>query len=78
MKNYLRFSHTLWMFKRSSRSVFFRLQDTTRTVVFRKSHLWNPQYGVEDQGWLSWFTIAGMLEKITVYGNGTSKRCSLY
>lgn len=51
-----------------------------RTVVFRKSCVYGThQYGVEDQGWLSWFAIAGMIgKKITVYGNGKQVRDVLY
>jgi CDP-paratose 2-epimerase len=51
-----------------------------RTVVFRKSCIYGThQYGVEDQGWLSWFAIAGIIgKKITVYGNGKQVRDVLY
>jgi len=37
------------------------------------------QFGVEDQGWVAWFTIATILEKpITIYGNGKQVRDVLY
>ncbi len=51
-----------------------------RTVVFRQSCIYGPrQYGVEDQGWVAWFTIAALLEKsITIYGDGMQVRDVLY
>jgi CDP-paratose 2-epimerase len=37
------------------------------------------QFGVEDQGWLAWFTIATIMEKpITIYGDGKQVRDILY
>jgi CDP-paratose 2-epimerase len=37
------------------------------------------QFGVEDQGWVAWFTIATVLEKpITIYGDGKQVRDVLY
>jgi CDP-paratose 2-epimerase len=41
-------------------------------VVFRQSTIYGPrQFGVEDQGYLSWFVIAAVLGKpITIYGDG--------
>lgn len=37
------------------------------------------QFGVEDQGWVAWFTIATLLGKpITIYGNGKQVRDMLY
>src|SRR5437868_6069447 len=43
-----------------------------RTVVFRQSSIYGPrQFGVEDQGWLAWMTIAAVTGKqITIYGDG--------
>ncbi|MFW6211230.1 MAG: SDR family NAD(P)-dependent oxidoreductase, partial [bacterium] len=43
-----------------------------RTVVFRQSCIYGyRQFGIEDQGWVAWFTIAAMLDKeITIYGDG--------
>ena len=40
--------------------------------VFRMSCIYGPhQFGVEDQGWVAWFTIAALLGKpITIYGDG--------
>lgn len=51
-----------------------------KTVVFRQSAIYGPrQMGVEDQGWVAWFTIAAMLDKqITIYGNGKQVRDILY
>jgi CDP-paratose 2-epimerase len=51
-----------------------------RTVVFRQSCIYGPrQFGIEDQGWVAWFTIATMAGKpITVYGDGKQVRDVLY
>ncbi len=51
-----------------------------KTVVFRQSCIYGPrQFGVEDQGWLAWFTIAALLGKpITIYGDGKQVRDVLY
>jgi len=51
-----------------------------KTVVFRQSCIYGPhQYGVEDQGWLAWFTIAAATGRpLTVYGNGKQVRDVLY
>lgn len=51
-----------------------------RTVVFRQSCIYGPrQFGVEDQGWVAWLTIAAHLnKKITIYGNGKQVRDLLY
>lgn len=48
--------------------------------VFRMSCIYGTrQFGVEDQGWVAWFTIAAMLGKpITIYGNGKQVRDVLY
>ncbi|MEK7178924.1 MAG: NAD-dependent epimerase/dehydratase family protein, partial [Patescibacteria group bacterium] len=50
------------------------------TVVFRQSCIYGPnQFGIEDQGWLAWFTIAALLKRpITLYGNGKQVRDVLY
>lgn len=47
-----------------------------RTVVFRQSCIYGPnQFGVEDQGWVAWFLIAGLMKRpVTVYGNGKQVR----
>jgi CDP-paratose 2-epimerase len=51
-----------------------------RTVVFRKSCIYGPrQFGVEDQGWVAWFTIAALCDHpITIYGDGKQVRDVLY
>ena len=50
------------------------------SVVFRQSCIYGEhQFGIEDQGWIAWFTIAAMLGKqITVYGDGNQVRDVLY
>ena len=47
-----------------------------RSVVFRQSCIYGPrQFGVEDQGWLAWMTIAAVTGKpITIYGDGKQVR----
>lgn len=51
-----------------------------KTGVFRMSCIYGErQFGVEDQGWLSWFVIATLTRKpITIYGNGKQVRDVLY
>lgn len=51
-----------------------------RTVVFRQSCIYGPrQFGIEDQGWVAWFTIAALTgETITIYGDGKQVRDILY
>src|SRR6266849_5790285 len=51
-----------------------------RTVVFRQSCIYGyRQFGVEDQGWVAWFTIAARLNRpITVYGDGKQVRDILF
>ena len=48
--------------------------------IFRMSCIYGTrQFGVEDQGWVAWFTIATILGKpITIYGNGKQVRDVLY
>jgi CDP-paratose 2-epimerase len=50
------------------------------TVVLRQSCIYGPhQFGVEDQGWVAWFTIAAALGKpITIFGNGKQVRDVLH
>ncbi|MGH7442614.1 MAG: SDR family NAD(P)-dependent oxidoreductase, partial [bacterium] len=50
------------------------------TVVFRQSCIYGyRQFGVEDQGWVAWFTIAAELGKpITLYGDGMQVRDVLF
>jgi CDP-paratose 2-epimerase len=51
-----------------------------KTGVFRMSCIYGErQFGVEDQGWLSWFVIAMLTDKpITIYGDGKQVRDVLY
>jgi CDP-paratose 2-epimerase len=50
------------------------------TVVFRQSCIYGQrQFGVEDQGWVAWFTIAALLQRpITIYGDGLQIRDLLH
>lgn len=50
------------------------------TVVFRQSCIYGyRQFGVEDQGWVAWFTIAAALKKpLTIYGDGKQVRDVLF
>jgi len=50
------------------------------TVVLRQSCIYGyRQFGVEDQGWVAWFTIASVLKKpITIYGDGKQIRDVLF
>lgn len=49
-------------------------------AVFRMSCIYGTrQFGVEDQGWVAWFTIATLLDMpITIYGDGKQVRDMLY
>ena len=49
-------------------------------AVFRMSCIYGTrQFGVEDQGWVAWFTIATLLGKpITIFGDGKQVRDVLY
>jgi CDP-paratose 2-epimerase len=51
-----------------------------KTGVFRMSCIYGQrQFGVEDQGWISWLAIATLTGKpITVYGDGKQVRDVLY
>jgi CDP-paratose 2-epimerase len=51
-----------------------------KSVVFRQSCIYGTrQYGMEDQGWVAWFTIASVLgQPITVYGDGKQIRDLLW
>ncbi|MEE8481448.1 MAG: GDP-mannose 4,6-dehydratase [Desulfobacterales bacterium] len=51
-----------------------------RTVSFRQSCIYGErQFGVEDQGWVAWFIIAGVLGMpITIYGDGKQVRDILF
>jgi nucleoside-diphosphate-sugar epimerase len=50
------------------------------SVVLRQSCIYGErQFGVEDQGWISWFTIAALLgRKITIFGDGKQVRDALW
>jgi CDP-paratose 2-epimerase len=58
---------------------YFRIYDLS-TVVFRQSCIYGPrQFGVEDQGWLAWMTIAAVTGRpITIYGDGKQVRDVLH
>jgi len=47
-----------------------------RTVVLRQSCIYgNRQFGIEEQGWLAWFTLAALMGRtITIYGDGKQVR----
>ncbi|MCP5424680.1 MAG: GDP-mannose 4,6-dehydratase [Gammaproteobacteria bacterium] len=47
-----------------------------KTVTFRQSCIYGErQFGIEDQGWVAWFSIAAVLGKtITLYGDGKQIR----
>ena len=51
-----------------------------KTGIFRMSCIYGErQFGVEDQGWVAWFTIATLTNKpITIYGDGKQVRDVLY
>jgi CDP-paratose 2-epimerase len=51
-----------------------------RTVVMRQSCIYGTrQFGVEDQGWIAWMTIAAVTGKqITIYGDGKQVRDVLF
>src|SRR3989441_7973178 len=51
-----------------------------RTVVFRQSCIYGyRQFGIEDQGWVAWFTICAAQKRgITIYGDGRQVRDVLF
>jgi len=51
-----------------------------QTVALRQSCIYGTrQFGIEDQGWVAWFTIAAVLGKtITIYGDGKQIRDVLH
>jgi CDP-paratose 2-epimerase len=51
-----------------------------RTVVMRQSCIYGTrQFGIEDQGWIAWMTIAALTGKqITIYGDGKQVRDVLF
>ena len=50
------------------------------TICFRQSCIYGPnQFGIEDQGWVAWFTIAACYNKqIYIYGDGKQVRDVLH
>jgi CDP-paratose 2-epimerase len=51
-----------------------------KSVALRQSCIYGTrQFGIEDQGWVAWFTIAAVLGKtITIYGDGKQIRDVLH
>jgi CDP-paratose 2-epimerase len=51
-----------------------------KTVSLRQSCIYGyRQFGIEDQGWVAWFTIAAVLGRpITIYGDGKQVRDVLF
>lgn len=51
-----------------------------KTVTLRQSCIYGSrQFGIEDQGWVAWFTIAALLgRQITIYGDGKQIRDVLH
>lgn len=51
-----------------------------RSVCLRQSCIYGlRQFGVEDQGWVAWFTIAALFQRpITIYGDGKQVRDVLF
>ena len=51
-----------------------------RTVVFRQSCIYGyRQFGVEDQGWVAWFTIRSLRDgPVTIFGDGYQARDVLF
>ena len=51
-----------------------------KTIVFRLSSIYGRrQFGIESQGWISWFIYSYLIKKsITIYGNGRQVRDILY
>lgn len=51
-----------------------------RTVVFRQSCIYGyRQFGIEDQGWVAWFTIrAAQRKPVTIFGDGKQVRDVLF
>jgi CDP-paratose 2-epimerase len=51
-----------------------------KTIVFRQSCIYGyRQFGIEDQGWVAWFTIASVFDApLTIYGDGRQVRDVLF
>jgi len=58
---------------------YFRIYGL-RTITFRQSCIYGlRQFGIEDQGWVAWFTIASVLGlPVTLYGDGKQVRDVLF
>lgn len=54
--------------------------DNLNTCVFRQSCIYGTrQFGVEDQGWIAWFTIAALIGKpLYIFGDGMQVRDALF
>jgi CDP-paratose 2-epimerase len=51
-----------------------------KTIVFRQSCIYGPhQFGIEDQGWVAWFSIRALQNlPVTIYGDGKQVRDVLF
>lgn len=51
-----------------------------KTIVFRQSCIYGPhQLGIEDQGWVAWFTLCAVNDlPLSIYGDGKQVRDVLY
>ena len=51
-----------------------------RTVVMRQSCIYGAhQFGIEDQGWIAWFSVRALLGRpVTIYGDGKQVRDVLF
>lgn len=51
-----------------------------KSIIFRQSCIYGyRQFGIEDQGWVAWFTIASLYNKnISIYGDGKQVRDVLF
>jgi CDP-paratose 2-epimerase len=51
-----------------------------KTIVFRQSCIYGPrQFGMEDQGWLAWFSIRAQQRKpVSIFGDGKQVRDVLF
>ncbi|MEW6443411.1 MAG: NAD-dependent epimerase/dehydratase family protein [bacterium] len=50
------------------------------TIIFRQSCIYGyRQFGLEDQGWVAWFTIQAVLDRpVTIFGDGKQVRDMLF
>lgn len=58
---------------------YFRIYGL-KTVVLRQSCIYGyRQFGIEDQGWVAWFTLSAVFNRtMTIYGNGKQVRDLLF